>query len=163
MSEEKCVFVIPEFPPTYYNNTLYKYLTIRDSHIKAAGKGVFSYHDTIKEGELIGIYEGEVKDAKDGECVGDYSFTLTKKWYVDARKFPRSYVAMINDAHGSKFNNNCEFRKMCKDDEGNKLTGKDIKICLFALRDIHCGEELYASYGPEYWECESRRHFKKKK
>jgi SET domain-containing protein len=57
---------------------------------------------------------------------------------------------MINDAHGSKFKNNCEFRMELKDKNG-KYKCHERKICLYTLRKIKFGEELYASYGEEYW------------
>ena len=52
---------------------------------------------------------------------------------------------MINDAHNSSFENNCEFRLI------NKKKVFDRKICLYTIKDIKKGEELFASYGEDYW------------
>ena len=138
----------------YWNNTELL-LNVEDSLIPVAGKGIFTYEKIIKKGQHIGYYEGKLK--KEGrECVGDYSFTLSNVWYLDARNFPRAYTAMINDSHNSKFNTNYEFVMVMHDDNGKKLSPKDRKIALQATRNIYFGEELFASYGEDYWTCESR-------
>lgn len=158
MSEENIIY-LPKFvaPVTCYNNTDH-ILSIKKSQIKKAGNGIYSYERLIKEGEIIGYYEGKLTKSKAGECVGDYSFELNKHWYIDARDYPRAYTAMINDAYSSKFTNNCEFVLINHDENGKKLVGKNMMIALQAMRDIHFGEELFASYGEPYWECESRKH-----
>ena len=158
MSKEKKTIILQDIiiPPTYYNNTDH-ILHVQPSQIPEAGNGIYFYDKTIEKGEFIGYYDGKVVKSNPKECVGDYSFELNKHWYVDARAFPRPYTAMINDAYRSKFTNNCEFVLVKHDDDGNKLTGKDMKIALQTTRRIHSGEELFASYGDAYWECESRK------
>jgi SET domain-containing protein len=52
---------------------------------------------------------------------------------------------MINDAKNSQFENNCEFRII-----EHKIK-KNSKICLYSIKDIKKGNELFASYGDEYW------------
>ena len=132
----------------YINNTTH-ILNVEPSKIKLAGNGIFTYKDIPKE-TLVGYYDGILKKFSK-ECVGDYSFSLSKTYYLDASSFPRSYIAMINDAHGSKFKNNCEFRMELKDKNGKKHKCNERKIYLYTLRKIKLGEELYASYGKEYW------------
>jgi hypothetical protein len=149
-------------PPTYYNNTEHV-LHVRPSQIKQAGNGIFFHDRILKKGELVGYYEGKLVKTDPDVCVGDYSFELDDDWYIDARAFPRPYTAMINDAYGSKFTNNCEFVLVKYDDDNNELMGKDIKIALQTTRDIHMGEELFASYGDPYWSCDARKGKKKKK
>lgn len=158
MLEYKKTIVLPNFktPPMYYNNTDLK-LNVKPSNIKGGGNGIFSYETIIKKDQRIGFYVGQLKKA-DHNCVGDYSFTLTKIWYIDARKYPRSYMAMINDSHNSTFIDNCMFETITIDENGKKLCGKNRRICLKATRDIYMGEELFASYGEEYWNCSSREH-----
>lgn len=134
----------------FWNNTKY-ILNVEESKIPKSGNGIFSYQIIPKE-TLIGYYEGEIKE-DDSSCVGDYSFSLSKKIYIDARSFPRSYIAMINDSHGSEFKNNCEFRMQLTDDNGKKLKAKERKITLWSIRKINIGEELYADYGEDYWKC----------
>lgn len=139
-----------EIKPIYWNNTKL-ILNVEESKIKNSGNGIFTYQFIPKE-SLIGEYFGQVKKA-DGSCVGDYSFGLNKDYYVDARYYPRAYIAMINDSHGSTFKNNCEFRIEKKSKNGKRLRAKDYKISLWAIRNIQVGEELYADYGLEYWKC----------
>jgi len=134
----------------YWNNTNL-ILDVSTSNIPNSGNGIFAYQNIPKE-TLIGYYDGCLtKD--NGSCVGDYSFSINKNYYIDARNFPRSYIAMINDSHGTKFNNNCEFRMEIYDECGKKLKVKDRKISLWSIKDIKCGEELYADYGEDYWKC----------
>ena len=84
--------------------------------------------------------------------MGDYSFALNKSWYVDARTYPRAYVAMINDAHGSSYKNNCEFRMELEDPEtGKKRKPHERKITLWSIKNIKVGGELFADYGLDYW------------
>ena len=52
---------------------------------------------------------------------------------------------MINDAKNSQFVNNCEFRII------EKKIKKNNKICLYSIKDIKRCDELFASYGDEYW------------
>lgn len=144
-------FNINDFNDTsiYVNNTNH-ILNVEPSNIKNAGNGIFTYKDINKE-TLIGYYEGILKKASK-ECVGDYSFSLSKSYYIDARSYPRSYIAMINDAHGSKFKNNCEFRIELHDKNGKKYKCHERKISLWSLKKIKSGSELFASYGENYWE-----------
>jgi uncharacterized protein len=140
-----------EMPEIYWNNTELM-LNVEESKIAEAGKGIFTYED-IEKGQFIGFYNGRLEKSN-GKCVGDYSFSLNRVWYLDARFYPRAYMAMINDSHGSKFKDNCEFVTLSNDEDGKKLVPKDRKIFLQALRNIKAGEELYASYGADYWSSE---------
>jgi hypothetical protein len=138
--------------PFFWNNTKF-ILNVEKSNILNSGNGIFSYQNIPKE-TLIGYYEGILKD-DDGSCVGDYSFSLNKRWYIDARSYPRSYIAMINDAHGSKFKNNCEFRMELEDPiTGKKRKPHERKVTLWSIKNIKAGQELYADYGTDYWTCE---------
>lgn len=157
MTEENIIY-LPKFiaPKACYNNTKLT-LCVKKSQIKKAGDGIFSYEKIIHAGDIIGYYAGKLTKSKSDVCVGDYSFELNDNWYIDARDYPRAYTAMINDAYNSKFTNNCEFALVDRDKNGKKLIGKNMMIVLQAIRDIHFGEELFASYGEPYWQCESRK------
>lgn len=123
------------FNNIYYNNTNF-ILDIRPSKIKNAGNGLFVF-ENIPSKTLIGYYDGEILSGNNN--ISDYSFQISKKYFIDAKEFPRCYIAMINDAINSQFVNNCEFRK-------NKN-----KICLYTIKDLKKGDELFASYGEDYW------------
>lgn len=152
-------FINPDNPELsnsclYWNNTKL-ILNVEASKIPNAGNGIFTYKNIPKE-TLIGYYEGELKK-DNGTCVGDYSFSLNKQWFIDARNYPRSYIAMINDVHGTKYKYNCEFRMENEDENGKKRKPQDRKITLWSIKNIKAGEELYADYGKDYWKC-SRGH-----
>lgn len=142
----------PILDELYYNNTDFV-LNVEKSNIEKAGAGIFAYQ-FIEKDQIIGYYEGQLTKTSD-KCVGDYSFSLNKTWYLDARYYPRAYTAMINDAYKSKFKNNCEFGIETRDENGKKYLAKDRKIYLKAIKDIYFGEELFASYGKDYWDCKN--------
>ena len=130
----------------YYNNTKYK-LFIGKSKIPNAGLGLFTA-ENIPADTFIGYYEGEI--VKD-DNVTDYSFELSKKYFIDATKFPRSYIAMVNDSYKSNFIDNCEFRMIYYDSNNKVIPPTKRKIALYSTRKIKKLEELFASYGEEYW------------
>ena len=129
------------FENFYYNNTKF-ILDIKPSNIKNGGNGLFSLQNIPNE-TMIGYYIGDVLSGNNK--VTDYSFQISKKYFIDAKEFPRCYIAMINDAKNSQFVNNCEFRII------EKKIKKNNKICLYSIKDIKRYDELFASYGDEYW------------
>jgi SET domain-containing protein len=132
-----------------YNNTGF-ILDTRPSNIPCAGLGLYALQ-TIPKDTLIGFYEGELRCGKAAK-VTDYSFELSRTYFLDACDYPRCYIAMVNDAHGTGFDNNCEFRMVTHDEKGRRLPAKDRRIALFTLRKIRRNEELFAAYGNDYWE-----------
>jgi SET domain-containing protein len=129
------------FENFYYNNTEF-ILDIKPSNIKNGGSGLFSVQYIPKE-TMIGYYKGDILYGNNK--VTDYSFQISAKYFIDAKEFPRCYIAMINDAKKSEFENNCEFRIIEKRIKTNN------KICLYSIKDIKKGDELLACYGEEYW------------
>lgn len=129
------------FDNFYYNNTKF-ILDIKPSNIKNGGNGLFSLQNIPNE-TMIGYYAGDILSGNNK--VTDYSFQISKKYFIDAKEFPRCFIAMINDAKNSQFVNNCEFRII-----ENKIKKKN-KICLYSIKNIKRCDELFASYGDEYW------------
>ena len=129
------------FENFYYNNTKF-ILDIKPSNIKNGGNGLFSLQNIPNE-TMIGYYVGDILSGNNK--VTDYSFQISKKYFIDAKEFPRCFIAMINDAKNSQFVNNCEFRII------EKKLKKNNKICLYSIKDIKRSDELFASYGDEYW------------
>jgi SET domain-containing protein len=129
------------FENFFYNNTEF-ILDIKPSNIKNGGRGLFSVQNIPKD-TMIGYYKGDILSGNNK--VTDYSFQISKKYFIDAKNFPRCYIAMINDANKSEFENNCEFRII------EKQIKKNSQICLYSIKDIRKGDELFASYGDEYW------------
>ena len=133
----------------YYHTSIYD-LYIGNSVIEGSGLGVFT-KTPIKKNTLIDFYHGTLLDYYNGS---EYLFEIDHKIYIDARDFPRCYMAMLNDASYRptskralrKFKmhdyvNNCEFIV-----DKNK---KEIQI--WSIMDIEPNSELFLSYGAEYW------------
>ena len=131
----------------YYNSSAFE-LHIGDSQIKDGGLGVYTDED-IPENTIIDEYRGDKIEAFES-LDNDYYYEIIQPnkennqlgLGVDAAKFPRCYMAMINDASFEKsLENNCEFQ----DDIENKT------VYVVTSRDIKAGEELFVSYGDTYW------------
>ena len=92
---------IPPDPKMIYNNTS-KILDVKPSGIKEAGNGIYTF-ENLKNNEFIGYYQGKMTKYDENVCVGDYSFSVNEKYYINSASYPRCYMAMINDAQKSKF------------------------------------------------------------
>ena len=118
----------------YYHNSIFN-IKIEMSNIKLAGKGVIT-EDLIPKNSFIDFYTGNI--IYYNKC-GAYFVELNDKCGINAISFPRCYMAMINDSHNSQFTNNCEIR----------INNYNIEI--WSIINIDKGEELFMSYGDEYW------------
>lgn len=113
-----------------------KKLYVNKSTIPGAGLGLFAGED-IKAGDRISRYWGEVNgDNPDSS----YLLDLEDGRYVDAKMATDCPARYANDARDD-FANNAEFI----------LTGS-VYAYIFSTRDISKGEEIFVSYGEEYWE-----------
>lgn len=146
--------------PYYYNSPFQLYLAA--SQVPKAGIGVFTRED-IPAGSCIDEYTGEVLSSN---RVSNYSLEVRPDCFIDAREFPRCYMAMLNDcsyiarrvirrkkrwvtitpkAYFGKDNHplvtNCEFVV-------NKASGRAF---IHSLYNIPAGSELFVEYGPYYW------------
>lgn len=122
--------------PEYYHNSNFN-LNINKSLIDNAGNGVYT-NDFIPNNTFIDCYEGDIKYFIKA---GEYYFGINENIGIDAFLYPRCYMAMINDARGSIFDNNCDF----------KINDKELIVEVWSIRDIKDGEELFINYGSEYW------------
>ena len=120
---------------SYFHNSIFK-LEIRDSAIKEAGQGVFVLEDIPKD-TLIDYYLGSYQSIPTSR----YYFQIKDGVGIDAGNYPRCYMGMINDSFNSNFQNNCMF---FIDETTNTVSVRS--IC-----DIKAGEELFISYGEDYW------------
>ncbi len=118
----------------YYHNSIYN-LKIHNSNIKLAGKGVLT-EEPIPNNSFIDFYTGNINYYN--KC-GAYFVEINDHCGINAVSFPRCYMAMINDSHNSQYTNNCEIR----------INNYNIEI--WSIRNIEKGEELFMSYGNEYW------------
>ncbi len=125
-------------------------LDISISRIERSGFGVFT-NELIPKGSLIDMYYGKYVKGLYG---GDYYFRIDDMIGIDALDPPRCYMAFLNDSNyrpvskrGLKkfkehsFTNNCRFEV----DKVNKT------VSIYSIVDIYPGNELFISYGSEYW------------
>jgi SET domain-containing protein len=131
-----------------YVNTSSFDLYIEKSTIRDAGLGVFT-RDFILENTILDEYKGQIVESFEINH-SDYYYEIIEPdkekgilgYGIDALKYPRNYMAMINDAGFEKvIQNNCEFQT----DE------KDKKAFVVTTRDVEPGEELFVCYGEGYW------------
>jgi uncharacterized protein len=137
----------------YANTTTHKiaarepdYLYTRESQIPGAGSGLFTAipvyrHEVIAifKGKILSDQEAALKAAKGKDA---YFINMPDGTILDAIK-KNSFAKYANDAAGlvkSAFRNN------------SKITlNEDGHVCVVASRKIKAGEEIFCSYGVNYW------------
>ncbi len=117
---------------SYYHTSPYT-LDIRASTITNAGLGVFAEKD-IPAGVCIDAYTGDLLSIPTSR----YYFQIEEGIGIDAGSYPRCYMAMLNDGFEK---NNCMFR----------VDSEKIQVSVWSKRDIKTGEELFVSYGDDFW------------
>ncbi len=145
-----------EIDKKYYHTSKFN-LIIKESQLYNGGLGVYT-NEYIEKNTIIDEYYGEKLTTAIG---GSYVLMIHNKCFIDASNEPRCYMAMLNDASyrpkinykkksGRKlakifidynYTNNCEFVL----DEINE------KAYIKTIININIGEELFVSYGKDYW------------
>lgn len=123
-----------------------KDLFVKKSQIPGAGKGLFTKVD-IKRGARITEYAGKIKkwkDIKDVEIKNRYLLYMNKNHVIDAEGNTECFGMYANDARG--LNKEAHL----KNNASYYIFGK--KVFITASRNIKAGEEIFVSYGKEYWE-----------
>jgi len=126
-------YVYTEKTPSYEHKSVYS-LYISPSTIKAAGYGVFT-HGIILKNTFIDTYRGDYQSIPTSK----YYFSIRDNFGIDAGNYPRCYMAMLNDVVNSDYKTNCEFI----------VSGDTVSV--WTTRDIHTNEELFISYGDDFW------------
>jgi hypothetical protein len=125
---------------------------IGKSHIEIAGKGLYAGPYGFKKGDVVGKYSFKwnsvkldtlLKRCKDMDCwnyvfCDDETNGHTQCW--DGLDIRSTLMRNINDAHKSKYRNNCYFDII----EG--------QVYVIASRNIKPARELYISYGNKFWD-----------
>lgn len=127
----------PKTVQQYYHTSPFQ-LYIKTSQIPNAGCGVYT-KELIPEGTVIDEYYGELYRIH--HSPSRYYLEVDEGVGIDAFNFPRCYMAMINDTHGTLYTINCEF--IC-DKQAQRAYVK-------TLFDIQPETELFVSYGDCYW------------
>ena len=120
-------------------------LQVKPSNIRPAGLGLFYTGKTpIAAEKKITDYSAR-EITRTGE--GNYSLQISKNQFLDSAD-PLNFVGRyINDARGSRYNNNVRFGN------GYNPRRKDDRfvIPVFTTKRIMPNTELLASYGRNYW------------
>jgi hypothetical protein len=127
-------------------------LYVDTSNIDGAGYGLFAGPFGFKQGDRIGEYsldEIRVKpNAIDRRSHNpDYSYVFCDHENIDcwdALDYRTTIVRYANDARNSQFKNNSYF-------DEKKRNGKT-RVYLVASKRIEPLEEIFVSYGEEYWD-----------
>ncbi|XP_047200190.1 uncharacterized protein LOC118124568 [Hippoglossus stenolepis] len=108
------------------------------------GKGVFT-HQSIEPSSFVVEYRGnistrtETRGKERGDTLNNYLFDFSwngTNWRVDASKNHGGLGRLVNDDHVSP---NCEMKKIVFEEKPH--------LCLFAVKEIHRGEEITYDYG----------------
>jgi len=122
-----------------------QFLTIKRSTLPGCGQGLFT-KKFISKGTIITEHTGKITTwrAIDFTDHNPYLFYVTRNHIIDARDQYDSYARFVNDANGHKrvngFTNN------------SKYVIIDKRVFIIAIKDISAGNEIFISYGKEYWE-----------
>lgn len=122
-----------------------KHLVVKKSRLPNAGKGLFTRID-IPKGTRVVEYKGRIqpwREVKDEDGINGYLMYINRNVVINGLKALKTLARYANDAGGlvrvEGIRNNSEFIS-----EG--------KRCFIeSTRNIKAGEELFASYGREYW------------
>jgi len=125
-----------------------KSLYVDKSTIPNAGQGLFAKRD-FKKGEMICNFRGDLIDNEE----------LAKRDVGGERS--HYFIEIRPDLTLDVYNSNCMAR-YANDAEGNEKIGKsnnseinlnrkDSGAFIVATRDIKAGEEIFLSYGEQYW------------
>lgn len=122
-----------------------RHLVIKRSLLPNAGKGLFTRVD-IKKGDRIVEYAGrrrKWKDVKHLDGHNGYLMRLNRTTAIDAKPLNSGKGRYANDAMGlarvAGLRNNAEYLIY-----GNR-------VFIEATRNIRKGEEIFVSYGKEFW------------
>jgi hypothetical protein len=141
-------------------NTLDEYLfEVKESSIPGAGKGVFTKYP-IGNRQIVCECRGKFckSDSKDVPLIGPRNIRYSEEFTIVG--YDDDLAGFINDI--------IDFRQYSEDDieryirDGNLLThpGKEYncqiisgsrRVWIMAIKNIEAGEELFASYGDNYW------------
>jgi hypothetical protein len=106
----------------------------------------------FQEGDKFGRYNKEQISAAElerrypGDVTSPYAWQKNQSEAIDAACV-REVGSLANDARGSRFRNNARIWYRMRQVGGRRKK----EICLQATRPIKQGEEIFVSYGPEYW------------
>lgn len=127
-----------------------EYLYVQHSQITEAGKGLFTAISIFKN-EIIAVFRGKILTDEEVKRRTSLNYTTYFMNLPDGKILDcihtRGFAKYANDAEGnsvSSFKNNSSII-LCEED-----------VCLVATKTILPGQEIFCSYGKDYW-----KHFLK--
>ncbi len=113
---------------------------IRPSLVPDAGLGLFALRP-FEGGELLGEYAGHLMTSWQHQRTPDWTYVAAAgpDHFVDAGPYPFVKARYINH-HFNPDRINAQY-----------VDAADHRVLVYATRPIHAGEEIYADYGPRYW------------
>ena len=122
-------------------------LEIKESKIKNAGHGLFT-NSNINEGELICEFTGTLIKNDLVEKLNEnkrmaYLIEWDDEYTLDV-EHSDCLAKFANDAEG--------YKKIKGLSNNSEIAWYEDKLYLKATKKINAGEEIYASYGNDYWE-----------
>ncbi len=119
------------------------YLYVKKSRIAGAGKGLFTAIPIYKD-EVICLFKGEClskQEAIERASIGEdrYFINMLQGGIMDSMHTD-CFAKYANDVVGTAYKTNS---KISLDEYDN--------ICIVATRKIAEGEEIFCSYGKQYW------------
>jgi hypothetical protein len=149
---KRCKNLLGSYPRFCELHTLLVHnVFIGKSQIQAAGNGLYAGPFGFKKGQVIGKYSMSWNKVPLGtlkkRCTTDHCWSYTFCDDGDKNNTPcwdgldirSTLMRNINDAHGSKFKNNCYFDVIKN------------QVYVIASKDIKPHRELFVSYGKHYW------------
>lgn len=125
----------------------YRGLRIKPSQISNSGDGLYTTVD-IKKGQRIGFYDGKkMSHAAYKANPSGYGLTLDRKTIVDAKSTQSGPMRYINHCRTTNKRSG-----QCKGNNAKYAPNhRKKRISVKATKKIKAGEEIFASYGRNYW------------
>jgi len=152
--------------PCCHSHIVSRYrIKVMDSHIPSAGKGLYAWDRSkeknevvFRKGDYICPYAGELIDrdvlvARYGEYkkyTAPYAINIKKNLYEDAALY-RGVGGLVNhDARKANVEFFTERIPVYDSKRSKKIVGHEIRVFMYARKDILNRSELYADYGTKY-------------
>ena len=144
-------------------------LRVKQSHIKEAGKGLYaqkgfrlnksnkSNEVVFKKGATIGPYTGKILSAEQVKRL-----LKSKRTYILQENPNRFIDAVKTNSGATRYANDCRASNKAKGQcKGNNAKFSNAKVK--ATKNIKNSEEIFVSYGADYWKKSKKKVGKMKK
>lgn len=129
---------------------LEKFLSVKKSTLPNAGKGLFTKRD-IPKGTRIVEYKGRLrawKEVKHLDGCNAYLMYITRHAVIDALPATKTLGRYANDAKG--------FVRIPGKRNNAEYVSEGKRCYIEALRTIRKGEEIFVSYGTDFWKLQRK-------